>query len=112
VIRIVQDQRDARYNLLRGFFRGSDDDTADELQHERLTSITLPQDAKASGSPTEIFALHGLKVRVVSIRSANGNGNGKVGLPDSNTVLRAGDTIVLSGKAEALAAAEHMLLNG
>jgi CPA2 family monovalent cation:H+ antiporter-2 len=107
VIRIVQDQRDARYNLLRGFFRGSDDDTADELQQERLTSITLPEGAKAAGNPLDIFALRSLNVRVVSIRSASG----KVGLPDSNTVLKAGDTIVLSGKADALAAAELRLLN-
>ena len=28
VIRIVQDQRDARYNLLRGYFHGADDSTA------------------------------------------------------------------------------------
>ena len=32
VIRVVQDQRDARYNLLRGFFHGADDDSVDELQ--------------------------------------------------------------------------------
>jgi two-component system sensor histidine kinase/response regulator len=32
VIRIVQDQRDARYSLLRGYFHGADDDTVDELQ--------------------------------------------------------------------------------
>src|SRR6478672_5284857 len=30
VIRIVQDQRDARYNLLRGYFHGADDDRIDE----------------------------------------------------------------------------------
>ena len=30
VIRIVQDQRDARYNLLRGYFHGADDNTVDE----------------------------------------------------------------------------------
>ena len=32
VIRIVQDQRDARYSLLRGYFHGADDDTVDELR--------------------------------------------------------------------------------
>lgn len=45
VIRIVQDQRDARYNLLRGYFHGADDDSVDELHHERLTTLTLPADA-------------------------------------------------------------------
>ena len=38
VIRVVQDQRDARYGLLRGYFHGADDDTVDELQHARLRS--------------------------------------------------------------------------
>ncbi|HEX7383179.1 MAG TPA: cation:proton antiporter, partial [Burkholderiaceae bacterium] len=32
VIRVVRDQRDARYRLLRGYFHGADDDTADERQ--------------------------------------------------------------------------------
>jgi CPA2 family monovalent cation:H+ antiporter-2 len=31
VIRVVQDQRDARYNLLRGYFHGADDDGIDEI---------------------------------------------------------------------------------
>jgi hypothetical protein len=30
VARIVQEQRDARYQLLRGYFHGADDDSADE----------------------------------------------------------------------------------
>ncbi len=38
VIRIVQDQRDARYSLLRGYFHGADDDTVDDLRNERLTT--------------------------------------------------------------------------
>ena len=47
VIRIVQDQRDARYNLLRGYFHGADDDTVDELETERLTTVTLPMGARS-----------------------------------------------------------------
>ena len=31
VLRVVQQQRDARYGLLRGYFHGADDDTVDEL---------------------------------------------------------------------------------
>ena len=30
VLRVVQDQRDARYNMLRGYFHGADDDTPNE----------------------------------------------------------------------------------
>ena len=53
VIRVVQDQRDARYNLLRGYFHGADDDNADELDHERLNSFTLTADAQAVGRPLD-----------------------------------------------------------
>jgi CPA2 family monovalent cation:H+ antiporter-2 len=108
VIRIVQDQRDARYNLLRGFFRGVDDDSVDELQYERLTSLTLPLGAKATGQTLDCLTLHALDVRVVSLRRSNG----KLGSTHGDTVLQDGDTLVLSGKAEALAIAEQKLLTG
>jgi CPA2 family monovalent cation:H+ antiporter-2 len=106
VIRIVQDQRDARYNLLRGFFRGADDDSVDELQYERLATLAIPQDSKAVGRALDAFALHTLDVRVVSLR----HGDGKVGLANGDAVLQAGDTLVLAGKAEALAVAEQKIL--
>ncbi len=38
VIRLVQEQRDARYKLLRGFFRGADDGDIDEAAQERLST--------------------------------------------------------------------------
>ena len=106
VIRIVQDQRDARYNLLRGFFRGADDDSVDELQYERLATLSISADAKAVGRTLESLALHSLDVRVVSLR----HHDGKMGTVDDNAVLMAGDTLVLSGKAEALAIAEQQIL--
>ncbi|MDO8284232.1 MAG: monovalent cation:proton antiporter-2 (CPA2) family protein [Rhodoferax sp.] len=108
VIRIVQDQRDARYNLLRGFFRGTDDDSVDELHYERLATFTLPLGAKAAGRTLDFFTLHALEVQVVSLRHSNG----KAGSVQGDAVLEAGDTLVLSGKAEALAVAEQKLLKG
>ncbi len=108
VIRIVQDQRDARYNLLRGFFRGADDDTVDELEYERLSTLALPMGAKAAGKTIDSFVLHMQEVRVVSLRHMNG----KAGAVTGDTVLQDGDTLVLSGKAEGLAVAEQKLLAG
>jgi voltage-gated potassium channel Kch len=52
VIRVVQDQRDARYGLLRGYFHGADDDTVDELQTARLASVTLPFGRRMRGPRT------------------------------------------------------------
>ncbi len=108
VIRVVQEQRDARYGLLRGFFHGADDDGVDDLHHERLATVALPMGAVAAGQPIGHFALHSLGVRVVSLRRANGSTRA----PADDVLLLSGDTLVLSGKAETLAIAEEKLLRG
>jgi CPA2 family monovalent cation:H+ antiporter-2 len=106
VIRVVQDQRDARYGLLRGYFHGADDDTVDELQTARLHSITLPTAAASVGQTLADQALHAVGVTVVSVRRASG----AVSRPDEAMVLGPGDTLVLSGLPEPLALAEGKLL--
>jgi CPA2 family monovalent cation:H+ antiporter-2 len=108
VLRIVQEQRDARYDLLRGYFHGVDDNSVDELEHERLSTITLPTAVRTSGRTLGHFALHAVGIRVLSIRRSNG----KKADPGDDTVLEGGDTLVLSGQAEALALAEQKLLKG
>jgi CPA2 family monovalent cation:H+ antiporter-2 len=105
VIRIVQNQRDERYNLLRGYFHGADDDSVDELNEERLVSITLPLAARAIGKPLSHLSLTALDVRVITLRRQGGK---VVGL-HKDPLIEAGDTLVLSGKSEALGAAEQKL---
>ncbi len=58
VIRVVQEQRDARYGLLRGYFHGADDDTVNELQNARLHSVTLPGEGTLRGRRLADLALH------------------------------------------------------
>ena len=107
VIRIVQDQRDARYGLLRGFFHGADDVSTDELNAERLSSLTLTPGAHAIGKTvSQLDILHNFDVRVVSVRRRGG----KVMPMAQDPLMEDGDTLVLSGKTEALAAAEQELL--
>ena len=106
VIRIVQDQRDARYNLLRGYFHGADDDSVDELHHERLTTLTLPANAIGIGRSVSHFDLSGVGVRVISLR----RGNGKASPLGEDPEMAEGDTLVLSGQAASLALASSMLL--
>ena len=108
VIRIVQQQRDARYNLLRGYFHGADDDTVDELHQERLSTLTLPSGAKSIGKPVSHFALQNLDVRVVSLRRIGG----MIAAIALDPLIEDGDTLVLCGRAEMLAIAEHRLLRG
>ncbi|HEX3141481.1 MAG TPA: monovalent cation:proton antiporter-2 (CPA2) family protein [Rhizobacter sp.] len=106
VIRVVQDQRDARYSLLRGYFHGADDDTVDDLQQARLLSVSLPPAAASLGQPLADLALHAVGVTVVSVRRASG----AVTKPEDKLMLTAGDTLVLSGLPEALSLAEGKLL--
>ncbi|MGE5863465.1 MAG: NAD-binding protein, partial [Rhizobacter sp.] len=106
VIRVVQDQRDARYGLLRGYFHGADDNSADERQQARLLSVSLPPAASSLGESLGSLALHALGVSVVSVRRASG----AVTRPDDELRLTAGDTLVLSGLPEPLALAESRLL--
>jgi CPA2 family monovalent cation:H+ antiporter-2 len=108
VLRLVQDQRDARYNLLRGYFHGADDDTLNERDQERLSTVTLPPGAKVIGQPLGGLALPAIGVRVVNLR----RGDGHTGAAVSEAVLAAGDTLVLSGPPAALALAEDKLLRG
>ena len=106
VIRVVQDQRDARYGLLRGYFFGADDDTVDEHQTARLQSVTLPMAASCLGETLRDQALHAVGVTVVSVRRASG----AVVVASDELRLAPGDTLVLSGLPEALSLAEAKLL--
>jgi CPA2 family monovalent cation:H+ antiporter-2 len=106
VLRVIQDQRDARYGLLRGYFHGADDDTPDELQHARLLSVTLPAGGASVGKTLGEKALAQTGVTVVSLRRASG----AVLQPDDSLGLGPGDTLVLSGLPEPLALAEEKLL--
>ena len=108
VLRLVQDQRDARYSLLRGYFHGSGDDTADDLEHERLSSLTLHPHASSIGLSLGSLKLEALDVRVVSLRAANGKRRDV----EPDTVLHVADTVVMQGTATALARAEALLADG
>ena len=108
VLRLVQDQRDARYNLLRGYFHGADDDTVNERDQERLSTINLPPGSTALGRSLGQLALPAMGVRVVNLR----RGNGHVSAAVDEALLAEGDTLVLSGHPAALALAEDKLLKG
>jgi len=106
VLRVVQQQRDARYGLLRGFFHGADDDTVAELDHARLLSTTLPAGSGSVGRTLGELGLAGHGVTAVSLRRASG----AVLQPSDSLALAVGDTLVLSGLPERLARAEAALL--
>ena len=108
VIRLVQDQRDARYGLLRGYFHGADDDDSEDAEQERLTTLSLPPAGKVNGRLLGDLALHAMGVQLISLRRASG----KPADLSETLPLMGGDTLVLSGKPTALALAEAYLLGG
>jgi CPA2 family monovalent cation:H+ antiporter-2 len=108
VLRITQEARDARYSLLRGYFHGVDDDTVQELEQERLSSVSVPAAAPTVGEALDDLALQAIGVTVISIRRASG----QVERVRDDTRLRGGDVLVLRGLPEALALAEGKLLRG
>jgi monovalent cation:H+ antiporter-2, CPA2 family len=104
VLRLVQGQRNARYDLLRGYFHGADEGGVDDLESERLSTVTLPSGARVAGRPMGELELQG--VRVISVRRASGAASD----PSPDLPLQDGDTLVLSGRAQSLALAEERLL--
>ncbi len=108
VIRAVQDQRDARYNLLKGYFHGADDDTIDEIEYERLSTLSLPLASPWLGKPVADLNFHAMGVRLVNLRRANG----KTEAVQDQTMLQVNDTLVISGTPRTLAIAEEKLLKG
>ncbi len=107
VLRIVQELREERYDLLRGYFHGADDPEGDS-DAERLATLSLPLGARVGGRTLGSLALHAMGVRVVSLR----RGNGHAVNVDDDLLLMDGDTLVLSGRVEPLARAEEKLLGG
>jgi CPA2 family monovalent cation:H+ antiporter-2 len=109
VIRVVQDQRDARYAMLRGYFHGADDDSADEMNHERLQTVTVEEGARSIGRSLAALDLGALEVRVVSLRRGH---HAALSEPAPGETILAGDVLVLSGRPKALALAESRILKG
>jgi len=109
VLRVVQAQREARYQLLRGYFHGWDDDTVEELDQERLSSVSLPVGAYAVGRTLDELALHALSVEVLQWRPENG---ATTHVMDGQRPLKGGDTLVLFGRPAPLELANQKLLKG
>ena len=109
VIRLAQEARDARYHLLRGYFRGADDDASlEDLEQERLDSFTLQTGSRWVGQALARLGLSDAGVRVVGLRRSHG----RTMEPEEDTVLEPGDTLVLSGLPGPLAMATERLQRG
>ena len=107
VVHRVQAARDERYASLRGFFHGvADAGDADHL-HVRLHSVTLGAHAHAAGKTVATLHIARLGCEITMLRRAKDRLDVT---PD--TILQAGDTLVLRGAAAAVALGETRLLKG
>ncbi|MBB2927404.1 cation:proton antiporter domain-containing protein [Paraburkholderia silvatlantica] len=105
VVRRVEELRDERYSLLRGYFHGTDDVGEDGHEQVRLQSVPVDERADAVGRTLAELGLYELGVEVTAIRR-----HGIRGVePDPSTRLREADIVVLRGLPEQLAQAEERL---
>jgi len=104
VVHRVQAAREERYASLRGYFHGASD-VGEDADLERLHSVTLSGGAVCVGKMLGEFDLSGAGAEVTSIR------RGKLRVEVAkDTVLEAGDVVVLRGVADAVNRAEQRLL--
>jgi len=106
VLKRIRQTREARYGAMRGYFRGLTDDLDDEDGGERLTSLLVDARLGSKARSLAELNLESLGATVVTLRR-----RGVSGLePGPDTRLEAGDTLILRGDPEALAAAELRLV--
>jgi len=109
VVRRITSAREARYSLLRGYFRGVADEV-DSKESWRLHSVTLLPESASIGQTLEELHLDNEGVSVQAVRrKVGGSDYVKLDLtPDLR--LQANDILVLSGNSEATDLAESKLL--
>jgi monovalent cation:H+ antiporter-2, CPA2 family len=110
VLRTVNDIRSHRYQMLRQYFRAEGAEHLDETHafREQLHSVILPPHAWAVGRSITDLAERGSQATVSAVRR-----DGIVGRdPESATVFKEGDVVVVYGTPEAVEHAETLLLMG
>jgi CPA2 family monovalent cation:H+ antiporter-2 len=110
VVRRVTDAREERYGLLRGYFRGTEDDDVSANQSWHLHSVPLQENAKALGKRLSELSLEedGAHIQAVRRKQA-GSDYLKLDLSE-DPILQMGDIVVLSGSPESIDLAETRLL--
>jgi len=108
VLRRLREVRQERYKFMRGFFPGATDAEAADSEQPRLRTIVIGADAASVGRTLGSLNLEPIGVQVTAVRRLNAR---EVN-PAPETVLHAGDVLVLLGTQGHLASAEIRLLQG
>jgi len=110
VVRIVSNAREARYSLLRGYFRGSEVEDFDSNESWRLHSVTLLPESISIGKTLEELTLENDGVSIQAVRRKVGGGDYIKLELTPHLRLQANDILVLSGNPEATELAQSKLL--
>jgi CPA2 family monovalent cation:H+ antiporter-2 len=110
VLHTIENVRNHRYQMLRGFFHGQDDELRQESEayRERLHTFILSPDSHAVGHTLRDYRLEDVGATVTAVRRHGVRGEA----PDPDMQLQSGDTLILSGVPEALWQAEQRLASG
>jgi CPA2 family monovalent cation:H+ antiporter-2 len=110
VVRRVTEAREARYGLLRGYFRGSEGDDLEENDSWRLHTLTLLAGSHAIGKTLNEIGpdLEGVAIQAVR-RKVSGDDYVKLPLSPDLRLLE-NDILVLSGSSDSTDVAESKLL--
>ncbi len=108
VLRRLREVRQERYRFMRGFFPGATDAEAADSEQPRLRTLVIGPGAAAVGRTLGSLDLDSMGAHVTAVRRLNAR---EVN-PSADTVLQAGDVLVLLGTQGQLARAEILLLQG
>ncbi len=110
VLKRIRDTREERYSGFRGYFRGTTDQASEQSEalQLRLRSIMIPEGAACVGKSLAEIDLGRFSVDITAVRRRNIRGLA----PSPETILEAGDVVVLRGTPAGLAASEIRLLQG
>ena len=108
IVRTIGDIRSSRYSMFRRVFQSPEAIEDGSSLREELYTVVLPPGARSVGKTIADLNLDKIHVTVTALRR-----DGIVGHhPESATVLREGDVVVLYGTPEALEHGERVLLMG
>jgi CPA2 family monovalent cation:H+ antiporter-2 len=108
VLRRLREVRQERYQFMRGFFPGATDEEQAEGEQPRLRTMVIGPSAACIGKTLGALNLSFLGAQVTAVRR---KGAREVN-PAPETVIQAGDVLVLLGTLSSLARAEIRLLQG
>jgi CPA2 family monovalent cation:H+ antiporter-2 len=109
VVRRITEAREARYSLLRGYFRSIEDEDISTADAIRLHSVRLVNGAAGIGQALTILNECDVQVQTIR-RSENATGGYKQFQPLTDEVLQADDVLVLMGTSRAIEKAERLLI--